>query len=129
MNQVVNSSSVNEIKPAVYELTYWQQWVRTLHLPTYVWVSMILLAATAICYSLNLHTQARFHSAKVEHQQMIDDIKRIELENARLQKELEEVEHDPRTIETLARQAGMVANGESVILMQHYGVSAAKVRE
>ncbi|MEW6731252.1 MAG: septum formation initiator family protein [Acidobacteriota bacterium] len=120
MNRVVNSSSVNDFKPTIYELAYWQQLASMLHLPAYVWVSMILLAATGLCYSLTVHTHAELGAATSEHQQLAREVKRLEMENVRLTQQLEAVEKDPRTIETLARRAGMVAADEAVILIESH---------
>jgi hypothetical protein len=118
LNRFASSSSVNEVKPAIHEVAYWQQLVATLQIPPYVWVGMVLLAAAGLCYSLMQHTRAELDLARLENQKMTAQVKMIEAENSRLVRELEAVEKDPRTIELLARQAGMVATGESVVLIE-----------
>jgi hypothetical protein len=114
------SSTVNGVRPAINELAYWQQLVASLQIPPYVWVGMVLLAAAGLCYSLMLHTRAELELANKEHYQITERLKSLEVENARLARELIAVEKDPRTIEVLARQAGMVKSGESVVLIERH---------
>ena len=118
LNRVASTSSVNEARPAINELAYWQQLIATIQLPPYVWIVMVLLAAAGLCYSLTLHTSAEFRLAAMEREQAGAEVKQLEIENMRLARELEAVEKDPRTIEVLAREAGMVAAGESVVLIE-----------
>ena len=115
MNRVASSSSVDEARPAIHG--YLKQLINALQFPPYVWVGMVLLAAVGLCYSLTIHTKAELQMATMEHSQLAAQVKRLEIDNARLARELVAVEKDPRTIETLARQAGMIANGESVVLL------------
>ena len=118
MNRVANTSSLNEAKPAINEFAYWQQLIATLQFPPYVWIVMVLLAAAGLCYSLTQHTRAEMRLAVLEHERIAAEVKQLEADNVRLAREMEAVEKDPRTIEVLAREAGMVAAGESVILIE-----------
>jgi cell division protein FtsB len=116
LNRVANTSLVTDFKSTM-QLTL-DQVVSALKIPTYVWVAMVLLAATGLCYSLNVHTRNELAQAKVNHQQVSEEIQQLELENARLARQIESIEKDPRTVETLAREAGMVAADETVIFLQ-----------
>lgn len=97
-------------------LTY-EQLVSSLQMPAYVWVAMVMLAATGLCYSLTLHTQSELNNAKLEYERASLEVKQLELENSKITRRLNAIEKDPRTVETLAREAGMIANGETVIFL------------
>ena len=118
MNRVANTSSLNEAKPAINEFAYWQQLIATFQFPPYVWIVMVLLAAAGLCYSLTQQTRAEMRLAILEHERITAEVKQLETDNVRLAREMDAVEKDPRTIEVLAREAGMVAAGESVILIE-----------
>lgn len=115
MNRVANTSLVNDFKSNVF-LTY-EQLVSSLQMPAYVWVAMVMLAATGLCYSLTLHTQSELNNAKLEYERASLEVKQLELENSKITRRLNAIEKDPRTVETLAREAGMIANGETVIFL------------
>jgi hypothetical protein len=118
LNRVASSSSVNGVKPAINEIAYWQQLIGMLQFPPYVWIGMVILAAGGLCYSLMLHTRAELDRAILERERTLAQVRQLEVENRRLSLDLEAVEKDPRTIELLARQAGMVGVGESVVLIK-----------
>ena len=116
MNRVAGTSSI--ARPAIYEPSYLQRLQAALRLPLYVWVGMVLLSASAVCYSVKQHTLIELRIAGTEHREIVERINRLEIENIRLSREMDAVEKDPRTIESLARKAGMVAEGESVVLIE-----------
>lgn len=115
MNRVANTSLVGDFKTNVY-LTY-EQVISLLQMPTYVWVAMVMLAATGLCYSLTLHTRNELKTAQLDYAQASQELKQLELENAKIVRRLNAIEKDPRTVETLAREAGMIAQGETVIFL------------
>jgi cell division protein FtsB len=60
----------------------------------------------------------KYLNMKRTHGQIVEEIKTIEEENARLRKDVEAVKHDPATMEGLARdRLGMVKQGETVFLI------------
>lgn len=115
MNRVATTSLVNDIRSTM-QLTY-EQVISVLHMPTYVWIAMILLAGTGLCYSLTVHTRNELKQAQLAYKQATQEVQQLEIENARIVRRLDAIEKDPRTVETLAREAGMIANGETVIFL------------
>ncbi|MBI4851671.1 MAG: septum formation initiator family protein [Acidobacteria bacterium] len=115
MNRVANTSLVNDVKSNV-SLTY-EQIISLLQMPTYVWVAMVMLAATGLCYSLTVHTRNELNNAQLQYNQVDQEVKQLESENAKIVRRLNAIEKDPRTVETLAREAGMIASGETVIFL------------
>ena len=115
MNRVANTSLINDIK-STKPFTY-EQLISMLQMPTYVWVAMVLFAATGLCYSLTAHTSSELSKAKLEYKQASQELQQLEMENARIVRRLNAIEKDPRTVETLAREAGMIAAGETVIFL------------
>jgi hypothetical protein len=124
LSRAANSTSVNDIISSVQQA--YGQLTATLQMPAYVWVGMVLLAAAGLCYSLTIHTRAELRLAVSERQQIAAEVARIELENARLARQLDAVEKDARTIETLAREAGMVSADETVLLLENRLRTTAK---
>ena len=60
----------------------------------------------------------KYLNMKRTHGQIVEEIKTIEAENARLRKDIEAVKHDPVTLEGLARdRLGLVKQGETVFLI------------
>ncbi len=115
MSRVATTSLVTDIKSTV-DLTY-DQVISSLQMPVYVWIAMILLAATGLCYSINLHTRNELNNAKLEYQRVTQEYQQIEMENAHLVRQLDLIDKDPRTVETLAREAGMIAADETVVFL------------
>ncbi|MCS6885684.1 MAG: hypothetical protein RMM17_04940 [Acidobacteriota bacterium] len=95
--------------------------VLAINVPVHVWVAMVLLTAAALCYSITLHTKQEYETALRENRSVARRLKDLEIENKRLELEIEAVEKDPRTIEVLARRAGLVAADEAVILIKDAG--------
>lgn len=114
---MANSSTMTDVRTTM-QLAY-EQMIAAMELPAYVWIGMVLLAAVALCYSLNVHTNSQLRIAQQEYNQVANEVRQLEVENMRLARDLEAVEKDPRTIETLARQVGMVANNETVLLIRN----------
>lgn len=115
MSRVANTSLVTDIKSTM-DLTY-EQVVSSLQMPAYVWIAMVLLAATGLCYSINIHTRNELSNAKLEYQRANQELQQIEVENGRLARQLDLIDKDPRTVETLAREAGMIAADETVVFL------------
>lgn len=87
---------------------------------------MVLLAAAALCYSMTLHMKSEYQKALQVHQAVAAELKQLHIENSLLAEDLEMIDKDPRTIEVLARQAGMVASDESVVLLKPQLTAVAK---
>ncbi len=117
------SNSINVSRKFAEQLASVQQFISSINVPIHVWVSMVLLTAAALCYSMTLHMKAEYQKMLQEHQAVAAELKQLDIENIRLSEELEEIDKDPRTIEVLARQAGMVASDEAVVLLKKQPVA------
>lgn len=111
-------NSINVSRRFAEQLTVAHQLISSINVPVHVWVSMVMLAAAAVCYSMTLHMKSEYQKALQEHQAVAMQVKQLEIENMLLSEDLKMVDKDPRTIEVLARQAGMVASDESVVLLK-----------
>lgn len=118
MNRVVTRSSITDVRNISQGLSQIRYWIGSVEIPAYVWVSMVLLAAAGLCYSLTQHTRNELLSVDLQYRKAVAQVEQIKIENERLKNELDAVEKDPRTIEALAREAGMVANDEAVVLLR-----------
>lgn len=77
---------------------------------------MVLLAASAICFSYYSQMRAQLEAARAEHAQTVAEATSLQVENERIEAEIQALESDPETIERAARQhLGMVRSGEIVV--------------
>jgi cell division protein FtsB len=79
-------------------------------------VFMILLAALALCSSVYLRGRAELNAAMAKREATSRRVESLTIEIERLQRDIDRMKHDPRMIETIARQKlGLVGQGDVVI--------------
>ncbi|MEW6212631.1 MAG: septum formation initiator family protein [Acidobacteriota bacterium] len=79
-------------------------------------VLMILLAAVAICSSVYLRGRAELNAAITKHEATSRKVEGLSIEIERLRRDIDRLKHDPRMIETIARQKlGLIGQGDVVI--------------
>ena len=77
---------------------------------------MILLAASAICVTVNLRGSAEAKSGARQLQQLATDIDAMRKSNARLELQVRQIKTDPAIIESAARaRLGMVRPTDIVV--------------
>lgn len=77
---------------------------------------MVLLASSAICFSYYSQMRAQLEAARAEHAQTAAEAASLQVENQRMEVEIQALHTDPETIERAARQhLGMVRPGEIVV--------------
>jgi cell division protein FtsB len=77
---------------------------------------MILLAASAICVTVNLRGSAQAKSASRQLQQLTTDIDGMRKSNAQLERQVRQITSDPAIIESAARERlGMVRPTDIVV--------------
>jgi cell division protein FtsB len=77
---------------------------------------MILVAASAICVTVNLRGNAEAKSAARQHQQLATDLDAIRKSNAQLELQVRQIKTDPAIIESAARvRLGMVRPTDIVV--------------
>lgn len=77
---------------------------------------MVLLAASAICFSYYSQMRAQLEAARAEHAQTFAEASSLQVENERIEAEIQALQSDPETIERAARQhLGMVRPGEIIV--------------
>jgi hypothetical protein len=109
--QAVNITAASEMR--------WKRWQqRWPQLPALIGVSLALITAVGLCYSLTLQARQEWQSSLQEHQRISQEVQRLQRDNQKLLEKLESVEKDSQMIETLAREAGMVAGEDSVLLLK-----------
>ncbi len=81
-------------------------------------VLMVILAATAICFSVYFRTQTEYQTALRKHQAAAGKVEELEIETERLGREIERLKTDPKVVEAYVRQQlGAVRTNEVVIKM------------
>lgn len=84
--------------------------------PSWIYLGMILLAASAICVTVNLRGSAEAKSGARQLQQLATDIDAMRKSNARLELQVRQIKTDPAIIESAARvRLGMVRPTDIVV--------------
>lgn len=85
-------------------------------IPSWVVFGMILLAAAAVCLTVNMRTRAKFQLASQQFSVMQSDVETLRNINESLKAEVEQLRNDPRAIESAARaRLNMVRSNEYVV--------------
>lgn len=84
--------------------------------PSWIYLGMILMAASAICLTVNLRGSAEAKSAARQFQQLATDVDGMRKSNARLELEVHQITAEPAIIESAARaRLGMVRPTDIVV--------------
>jgi len=84
--------------------------------PSWIYLGMILVAASAICITVNLRGSAEAKSAARQFQQLTTDIGAIRKSNAQLELQVRQITTEPAIIESAARaRLGMVRPTDIVV--------------
>jgi len=85
-------------------------------LPSWVLFSMILLATTAVCVTVNMRTRAKAQLAAGQFSTMESDVESLREINHALKLEVHRLKTDPRTIELAARsRLNMIRSNEYLV--------------
>ncbi len=84
--------------------------------PSWVIFGMILVAAVAVCVTVNMRTRTKLHMASDQYVRVLTDVETLRSSNEALRLEVEQLQSDPRTIEMAARsRLNMVRINEIVV--------------
>ena len=87
--------------------------------PSWIYLAMIIIAAAAICLTVNFRGHAQLSSAERQFRQMETEIATLRRANASLQTEVLRITTEPATIESAARaRLGMVRPTDVVVPLQ-----------
>ena len=85
-------------------------------IPSWVIFGMILLAAFAVCITVNMRTRTKMITASEQYALIQTDVETLRSTNQALQHEVNQLRNDPRAIEAAARsRLNMVRNNEIVV--------------
>jgi cell division protein FtsB len=88
-------------------------------LPSWIYLAMIIIAAAAICLTVNFRGHAQLNAAERQFHQMEMEIATLSRANASLQTEVLRITTEPATIESAARtRLGMVRPTDVVVPLQ-----------
>ena len=84
--------------------------------PSWVIFTMILLATTAVCITVNMRTRAKAQLAANQFSSMETDVQALREVNEALKLEVQKLRTDPRTIELAARsRLNMIRSNEYLV--------------
>lgn len=87
--------------------------------PSWIYLGMVVLAAAAICVTVNLRGHAELQSAETQFQRIAFDIESLRRTNSDLQVAVFRINSEPAIIERTARaRLGMVRPTDIVVPMQ-----------
>jgi cell division protein FtsB len=87
--------------------------------PSWIYLAMIVVAAAAICVTVNLRGHTQLDAAEQQFRQMESEIATLHRTNASLQTEVLRITTEPATIESAARtRLGMVRPTDVVVPLQ-----------
>ena len=88
-------------------------------LPSWIYLAMIIIAAAAICVTVNFRGHTQLNAAERQFHQMETEIASLRRANASLQTEVLRITTEPATIESAARaRLGMVRPSDVVVPLQ-----------
>lgn len=88
-------------------------------LPSWIYLAMILLAAAAICVTVNFRGHTQLSAAEQQFHQMETEIANLGRANVSLETEVLRITTEPATIESAARaRLGMVRPTDVVVPLQ-----------
>jgi cell division protein FtsB len=98
----VGNSSVTRVNysQAVATRISW----RGFYIPNYVWLVMIVVAATAISASTAIRAREQARNAQISYQQTAERAKQMQIDNARIRERTKQLREDPRANEQAARE-------------------------
>ena len=88
-------------------------------LPSWIYLAMIIIAAAAICVTVNFRGHTQLNAAERQFHQMETEIATLSRVNASLQTDVRRITTEPATIESAARaRLGMVRPTDVVVPLQ-----------
>jgi cell division protein FtsB len=85
-------------------------------IPSWVIFGMIILATFAVCVTVLARTRGRLNLASQQYSTIRTEVENLRSSNQALQLEVDQLRHDPRTIESAARsRLNMVRPNEIVV--------------
>jgi cell division protein FtsB len=87
---------------------------------------MVVLAASATCFSFYWRTQAELSTAKARSQAFVDKVQALKVQADKLEHEVHQLKTDPKAIEDYARhQMGFVRAGDVIVKIEKEPVEQA----
>ena len=94
-------------------------------IPSWIMLSMVLLASLAICSTVITRTRAELKASSLQYGRMASEVDTMRRSNAALQTEIHRMSSDPRMIESAARsRLGMVKRDDIVVPIESFESSA-----
>jgi cell division protein FtsB len=93
-------------------------------------ILMVILAATAICFSVYTRARSELMAAVAKHEEMSEKVESLSAQVEKLDRDVSRLRTDARVIESFARQKfGFVKSGDVVIklLQEQKGATSGRV--
>lgn len=79
-------------------------------------ILMVILAASAICFSFYWRTNAKLLGAHSRNQELLTRVDALQTQTEKLEREIQQLQHDPKAIEDYVRHhLGFVRLGDVVV--------------
>lgn len=84
-------------------------------IPSWVVLGMIILAASALCVTVTMRTQAQRQTAASQNMKIQQDVETLRRGNAVLERDIQRLQSDPRAIESAGRSLNMARPNEIIL--------------
>ncbi len=84
-------------------------------IPSWVIFGMIILATFALCVTVTIRTHAQMRTASEQYLKIQHDVDALRRGNAALERDIQRLQSDPRSIELAARSLNMARANEIVV--------------
>ena len=84
-------------------------------IPSWVILSMVILATSALCATVTMRTHAQKQTASSQNVKIQQAVETLRMSNAALQRNIERLRNDPRAIESAARSLNMARANEIIL--------------
>jgi cell division protein FtsB len=90
-------------------------------------ILMVILAASAICFSFYWRTNAKLTVSQGKNQEMISRVESLRVQTEKLEREIDRLQHDPKLIEDYVRHhLGFVRAGDVIVSVETNSADAKK---
>jgi cell division protein FtsB len=125
LGQAVNTFLANHIDALTKVETRVKKRTRN-RLITDAFILMVVLAASATCFSFYWRTQAELSAARAKNQAFVEKLEALKIQADKLEYEVHQLKTNPKAIEEYARhQMGFVRLGDVVVKIEKEPVEQA----
>jgi cell division protein FtsB len=128
LSQAANTFLINKVKPSARSKALAHRKTRIHWLVDGI-IMAVILAASGLCVSVYLRSRGEVYGAMNKHEVATERVEALSLQVEKLEREVKQLQSDPRAIEAYARwRFGLVRPGDAICKMTEEQTSATMSR-